>query len=89
MLTSRSVQVRWSPSHPFSNVTSYLISYTTTALYTSGGTMTINGTNTTSGILTGLEEYTVYTITVQAISGSGVTSGNSDEMSVRTYTAGR
>ena len=89
MLTSSSVQVRWSPSHPFSNVTSYLISYTTTALYTSGGTLTINGTNTTSGTVTDLEEYTVYTFTVQAISGSGVMSGNSNEVSVRTYTAGR
>ena len=86
VLTSRSVEVRWNPSHPLSNVTSYRISYTTTASYTSGGTVTVNGTNATNATLTGLEEYTIYTITVQAISGSGVMSGNSDPVSVRTYT---
>ena len=85
MLTSRSVEVRWNPSHPLSNVTSYRISYTTTASY-SGGTVTVNGTNATNGTLTGLEEYTIYTITVQAIDDSGVISGNSDPVSVRTYT---
>ena len=86
VLTSRSVEVRWNPSHPLSNVTSYRISYTTTASYTSGDSMTVDGANATSGTLTGLEEYTLYTITVQAISGSGVISGDSSEVSVRTYT---
>ena len=86
VLTSRSVEVRWNPSHPLSNVTSYQISYNTTASYTSGGTVTVNGTNAINATFTGLEEYTIYTITVQAINGSGVMSGNSDPVSVRTYT---
>ena len=89
VLTSRSVEVRWNPSYLFSNVTSYRISYNTTASYTSGGSMTVNGTNATNGIITGLEEYTIYTITVQAISSSGVMSGKSDPVSVRTYTDGK
>ena len=89
VLTSRSVEIRWNPSHPLSNVTSYRISYTTTASYTSGGSITVNGTNATNSTITGLEEYTIYNITVQAISGSGMMSGDSDPVLVRTYTNGK
>jgi len=84
VLTSRSVRVTWSPSSPLSNVTGYLISYTTTASYTSGGSVTVNGINTITSDLTNLEEYTFYTITMQAISGNRM-SGNSNEASVTTY----
>ena len=86
VLTPRSVEVTWNPS-PSSGITSYLISYTTTASYTSGGSMSVDGT-TTSHTLTNLEEGTLYTITVQATNSSG-TSSNSIEVSVTTYTVGK
>ena len=75
VLTPRSVVVTWEPP-PSSNIISYLISYTTTALYTSGGSMSVDGT-TTSHTLTNLEEGTLYNITVQATNSSG-TSANSN-----------
>ena len=88
MLTSRSVLVTWEPSSS-SNVIGYLISYTTTASYTSGGNVTVNGGSTTSGTLTNLEEDTLYTITVQATTSDNRMSANSNEVSVRTYTDGK
>ena len=87
-LTSRSIQITWSPS-PSDDVTGYLISYTTTASYTSGGNVTVNGGSTTSGTLTNLEEDTLYTITVQATTSDNRMSANSNEVSVRTYTDGK
>ena len=87
VVTSRSIQITWEPSSS-SDVTGYLISYTTTASYTSGGSVTVNDVTTTSYTLTNLEEYTTYTITVQATSSSGM-SDNSNEVSVTTDTAGR
>ena len=88
MLTARSVEVTWDAFPPSSGVTGYIISYTTTASYTTGGSMPVNGVNATSYTLTNLEEGTTYTITVQATSSSGI-SDNSDEVSVTTDTAGR
>ena len=85
VLTPRSVQVTWEPS-PSSNVSSYLISYTTTASYISGGSMSVDGT-TTSHTLTNLEENTLYTVTVQATNSNGM-SAYSNEVSVTTYTDG-
>ena len=87
MLTPRSVEVTWEPSTS-SDVTGYLISYTTTASYTSGGSVTVNDDSTTSGTLTNLEEDTLYTITVQATSDNRM-SANSNEVPVRTYTDGK
>ena len=87
MLTPRSVEVTWEPSTS-SDVTGYLISYTTTASYTSGGSVTVNDGSTTSGTLTNLEEDTLYTITVQATSDNRM-SANSNEVPVRTYTDGK
>ena len=63
VLTLRSVEVTWTVSSS-SDVTGYLISYTTTALYTSGGSVTVNGRSTTRGTISNLEENTPYTITV-------------------------
>ena len=88
MLTSRSVVVTWEPSSS-TDVTGYLISYTTTASYTSGGSVSMNGGSTTSGSLTNLEEDTRYTITVQATTSDNRMSANSNEVSVRTYTDGK
>ena len=88
MLTSRSVVVTWEPSSS-TNANGYLISYTTTASYASGGDVTVNGRSTTSGTLTNLEEDTLYTITVQATTSDNRMSANSIEVSVRTYTDGK
>ena len=87
VLTSRSVEVTWTVSSS-RDFTGYLISYTTTAEYTSGGSITVNDSSTTSHILSNLEENTLYTITVQANSNNG-TSINSDPVSVTTYTDGK
>ena len=88
VVTSHSIQITWEPSSS-SDVTGYLISYTTTASYASGGSVTVNGGSTTSGTLTNLEEDTLYTITVQATTSDNTTSANSNEVSVKTYTDGK
>ena len=82
------MEVTWEAPSPVSNVTSYLITYTTTASYASGGDMAVDGYDNTSGILTGLEESTLYTITVQAIT-DAERSGESEEVTVTTYTDGK
>jgi len=84
VLSPHTIKVTWDQTSS-SSVTGYFISYTTTASYTSGGSVTVNGGSTTSGTLTNLEENTLYTITVQAISNSR-TSRNSNEVSVTTLT---
>ena len=88
VLTSHSIQITWEPSSS-SDVTSYLISYTTTASYTSGGNVRVDGGSTTSHVLTNLEEDTLYTITVQSIDSYNRMSANSNEVSVRTYSDGK
>ena len=85
MLTSRSVEVTWDAFPMSSGVTGYNISYSTSASYTSGGSMTVNDATAASYTLTDLEEYTNYTISVHAISNSGM-SENSNEVLVTTYT---
>ena len=87
-MTARSVEVTWNGFPPSSGVTGYLISYTTTASYASNESVSVNDVTTASYILTNLEEYTNYTITVQATSSSEM-SDNSNEVSVTTDTAGR
>ena len=87
-MTSRSIHITWEPSSS-SDVVNYLISYTTTASYASGGNVTVNSGSTTSGILTKLEENSLYTITVQATTSDNVVSIPSNKVSVRTYTDGK
>ena len=87
MTTPRSVEVTWDRS-PSTDATGYLISYTTTASYTRGGSAMVTGRSTTSVILTDLEENTPYTITVQTDS-SGTLSVSSDVVSVTTWTDGK
>ena len=86
MLTPRSVEVTWTASSS-SDVTGYLVSYTTTAEYTSDDSVTVNGRGTTSHTLSNLEEGTFYTITVQANSING--NANSAPVSATTYTDGK
>ena len=88
VITSRSIEITWSHSSS-SDVTGYSISYTTTASYTSGGRVTVNGGSTTSGTLTNLEEDTLYTIIVQATTSDNRMSANNNKVSVRTYTDGK
>ena len=84
VLTPRSVEVTWEESSS-TNVTGYLISYSTTASYASGGNVTVDGGNSTSHIITSLEENTLYIIMVQAIK-YGAISSKSNEVSITTYT---
>ena len=88
VLTPRSVEVTWTISSS-PNVTSYIISYTTTASYTSGGSERVNQQTTTRGTLNNLEEGTTYTITVQAITSDNRVSVNSNAVSVTIYTDGK
>ena len=87
VLTPRSVEVTWTLSSS-SDVTGYLISYTTTASYTSGDSVTVGG-STTSHTLSNLEENTLYTIGVRATTNDGRISANSNAVSVTTYTDGK
>ena len=91
MLTSYSIEVTWDQSSSPS-VTDYLVSYTTTASYTSSGNVTVNGSSN-SATLTDLEENTLYIITVQAAVGDSnhntIVNANSNEVSVTTYTASK
>ena len=84
MSAPRSVEVTWTVSSS-PNVTGYIISYTTTAEYTSGGSVKVNQC-TTRITLNNLQENTLYTITVQAISNSR---NASNAVSVTTYTDGK
>jgi len=90
MLMGTSVVVMWDQS-PSSDVTGYLVSYSTDASYIIESdrmnSETVNGRDTTSVTLNNLEENTRYTITVQANSSDGL-SAPSDELSITTLTAG-
>ena len=79
------MEVTWEAPAPVSNVTSYLVFYTTTASYTTGGSVPVDGYDNTTVIITNLEESTLYTITVQAIASSN-RSGESEPATVTTYT---
>ena len=85
VLTPRSINITWNASPATSDIIGYFILYTTTASYTTGGSVTLNDVSISSYILTNLEEYTSYNITVQTISNKG-TSDESNEVSVTTYT---
>ena len=63
--TPHNLEVTWDQSL-LTDATGYLISYTTTALYTSGGSVIVDGIDNTSYTLNNLEEDTLYIITVQA-----------------------
>jgi len=86
--TPRSIEVTWDPSLQLAVATGYLISYTTTAPYTSGGIVTVNDSNATNGTLTNLEENTSYNISVQAVV-SNELRVSSSEVSIMTWTDGK
>ena len=86
MLTPRSVEVTWTVfSSP--DVTGYIISYTTTASYTSGGNVMLSS-STTSYTLNNLEEGTPYDIGVRATTSDNRRNGIMT-VSVTTYTDGK
>ena len=91
MLTATSVVVMWEQS-PSTDVTGYLISYSTDASYISESermrSVEVGVRSTTSVTLTDLEENTPYTITVQSESSDGL-SAPSDVVSVTTLTDGK
>ena len=87
VLTPRNVEVTWDQSL-LTDVTSYLISYTTTASYASGGSVMVDGIDNTSYTLTNLEEDTLYTITVQATTDDNEISPSSIGVTVTTKTDG-
>ena len=92
MLTATSVVVMWDQS-PSTDVTGYLISYSTDASYISESdrmrSVMVTGRSTTSVTLTNLEENTPYTITVQSDSSIDGLSAASDIVSVTTLTDGK
>ena len=91
MLTPRSVEVTWTVSSS-SDVTGYLISYTTNAQYigisSRSGSAMVSGNSATSQTLSNLEENTLYTIGVRANTNDNRRSGNI-EIPVTTYTDGK
>ena len=80
MITPRSVRVTWTPPSSLSEITGYLISYTTTASYASNGTVMVSDSSNTSGTIHNLEEGTTYTITVQSNSDEGLSDKSNPEM---------
>ena len=88
VVTSHSIQITWESSSS-SDVTGYLISYTTTASYASSGNVLVDDGSTTHHTLTNLEKGTLYTITVQAVTSDNRMSANSTVISVTTYTDGK
>ena len=83
VLSHSCVEVTWDQ---LSNITEYIIFYSTTASHTSGGSVTVKGT---SGTLSGLVDNTPYAITVQAMSGDSRKNAVSSEVSIITHAAGK
>ena len=81
VLSHCSVEVTWDQ---LSDVTEYIISYSTTASHISDGSVRVQGGSTTSHVLKYLEGNTPYIITVQAMSGDSRKSTLSNEVSIRT-----
>jgi len=92
MSRSTSVVVMWDQS-PSTDVTGYLISYSTDASYVNESdrirSVMVTGRSTTSVTLTNLEENTPYTITVQSDSSIDGVSVPSNVVSVITLTDGK
>ena len=87
VLAPKIIEVSWDP-FVSAEVTSYLITYTTTAVYATGGNVTVYGHNVSKVLLTKLEENTLYSITVQTVS-VNTFSGPSSVASVITWASGK
>ena len=86
VLTPNSVEVTWDQSP---DVTGYVISCTTTALYAGGKNVIVSDGDTTNHTLTDMVENTPYVVTVQAISKDGRQSDSSNEAFITTQKAGK
>ena len=87
VLSPKIIQVSWDP-FVSTEVTSYLITYTTTAVYTTGNNITVHGRNVSIVLLRNLEENTLYSITVQSVSANTI-SGPSIVTSLMTWPSGK
>ena len=87
VLAPNIVEVSWDP-FVSTEVTSYLITYTTTAVYTTGGSITVYRHNVSKVLLTSVEENTSYNITVQTVS-VNIVSRPSSVASVITWASGK
>ena len=91
VLTPSSIKVAWNViynSKLQDCITGYIISYFTRASYTNGGSIYVDDVSRTYRILTNLEEYTEYDITLQVISNTGVVH-SSNSITVTTYSDGK
>ena len=73
-LSDTTIRVRWSPLDREEGVIGYEISFTPSTAdcpEIKGGNQTVNGGATTEYVLTGLEQYTQYNITVRAENSMG------------------
>ena len=86
VLSHCSVEVTWDQ---LSNATNYIITYSTSALNISDGSVTVTGGSITSHTLNNLEGNTLYIITVQATARDGRKSDVSNKVSVTTHAAGK
>lgn len=84
--TPNSIEITWDQ---LPGVTGYLISCTTTASYAGGKSVMVNGGDAINHTLNELVENTPYDITVQGIFRDGRKSLCSNEVSVKTSTAGK
>jgi len=86
-----SVEVKWDPSSSL-DANGYRITYTTTASYISMSSRTgnevVDGRASRSHTITGLEEDTLYVITIQTRTNNGF-SVDSDNVPVTTWTSGK
>ena len=82
-ISHSSIEVTWDQ---LSDATEYTISYSTTALHISGGSVTVKGNG---GTLSGLVENTPYAITVQAMTVDSRNNAVGSEVSVITPAAGK
>ena len=87
VLAPKIIEVSWDP-FVSTEVTSYIITYTTTAVYTTGNNVTVHGHNVSKVLLRNLEENTPYSITVQSVSANTV-SGPSIVASLMTWPSGK
>lgn len=87
VLAPKIIGVSWDPIES-TEVTGYLITYTTAAAYARGNNVTVYGHNVSKVLLKNLEENTLYSITVQSISANKV-SGPSNVVSAVTWSTGQ
>jgi len=87
VLSPKSINVSWQPIL-FSEVTGYMLSYTSAARYARGDNVTVSGATVSHMVIEKLEENTVYNITVHGVTNNSI-SDASDAVSVLTWTDGK